>query len=640
MKKSIFLFMKALWAVAILSGIPMEAVQKLSSHGAQRSSHCKARCNPCQHQRCNQKCLRGPRGHRGKRGHNGRQGDRGVTGATGATGTSGTKGATGATGLTGSTGATGATGSANLVLANPFLRLEVITGRVLLTNLQSQSGPGWAATVGSTANTGTLNFSSPTLQHTEFPIAFTTESEGEIYILNRTPGSVTFAAHSSRPISALNFAVTNSPCATDSDCAPTLTCCNGGCINTQFDSFSCGTCGVPCSLQAPFCVSAVCQSYLQQTPVIVGSGFSGIPTQGSSVALSKNGNTLAIGAPGDNGNAGAVWVFIRVDSHWIQQGDKLVGSNALGNAAQGTSVALSDDGNTLVIGAPGDDGGIGATWTFTRSGVLWTEQAKVIGSFNMGASQQGHSVAISADGNTLATGGFADNANIGAVWVFERLDTLWVQQAKVIGTGNTGGSQQGSGVALSADGNTLAIGGFSDNASAGATWVFTRQGIFWTQQTPTPLVGTGATGAASQGFSVSISDNGNILAVGGPADNSGVGATWIFTRLGTVWNQQGPKLVGSGNVGMALEGYSVSLNGLGTAVAIGGPEDNGLDGATWIFMLTGSGWVQAGPKLVGSGSTGNAFQGAGVALSHDRNTLAIGGNADNAGVGGTWVFAR
>src|SRR5439155_938 len=83
-------------------------------------------------------------------------------------------------------------------------------------------------------------------------------------------------------------------------------------------------------------------------------------------------------------------------------------------------------------------------------------------------------------------------------------------------------------VALSADGNTAIVGGRSDNSSAGATWVFTRSGGVWSQQ-GSKLVGTGAVGSlVFQGYSVALSADGNTAIVGGIADNSSAGAAWVY----------------------------------------------------------------------------------------------------------------
>ena len=196
---------------------------------------------------------------------------------------------------------------------------------------------------------------------------------------------------------------------------------------------------------------------------------------------------------------------------------------------------------------------------------------------------QGCAVSLSSDGNILAVGGYGDSTNAGATWIFTRSGSTWTQQgSKLVGTGATANAVQGYAVSLSADGNTLAVGGQGDSTNAGATWIFTRSGSTWTQQ-GSKLVGTGNTGAARQGYAVSLSSDGNKLAEAGYADAINIGATWIFTRSGSTWTQQGSKLVGTGATGKAFQGYSVSLNGNGNTVAVSGYQDSTNIGATWIF---------------------------------------------------------
>jgi hypothetical protein len=126
----------------------------------------------------------------------------------------------------------------------------------------------------------------------------------------------------------------------------------------------------------------------------------------------------------------------------------------------------------------------------------------------------------------------------------------------------------------------------SDNNGVGAAWVFTRSGGVWSQQ-GSKLVGTGAVGAAWQGYSVALSADGNTAIVGGIEDNfvstNWAGAAWVFTRSGGVWSQQGSKLVGTGAVGQAQQGFSVALSADGTTAIVGGPWDNSLVGAAWVF---------------------------------------------------------
>jgi hypothetical protein len=257
--------------------------------------------------------------------------------------------------------------------------------------------------------------------------------------------------------------------------------------------------------------------------------------QGASVALSADGNTAIVGGYFDSSGAGATWVFTRSSGVWSQQGGKLVGTGAVGGADEGFSVALSADGNTAIVGGTYDSSGIGAAWVFTRSSGVWSQQgSKLVGTGAVGgASYQGYSVALCAEGNTAIVGGTYDSSGIGAAWVFTRSSGVWSQQgSKLVGTGAVGGAAQGNSVALSADGNTAIVGGRLDNFYAGATWVFARSSGVWSQQ-GSKLVGTGAVGGAAQGISVALSADGNTAIVGGTYDSSGIGAAWVFTRSGT-----------------------------------------------------------------------------------------------------------
>ena len=239
---------------------------------------------------------------------------------------------------------------------------------------------------------------------------------------------------------------------------------------------------------------------------------------------------------GDNSDTGAAWVYTRSGGVWTQQGSKLVGTGAVGQAGQGVSVALSADGNTAIVGGVADNSGTGAAWVYTRSGGVWTQQgSKLVGTGAVGNAGQGNSVALSADGNTAIVGGVADNSYTGAAWVYTRSGDVWTQQgSKLVGTGAVGNASQGHSVALSADGNTAIVGGPHDNSDTGAAWIYTRSGTVWTQQ-GNKLVGTGAVGNARQGSSVALSADGNTAIVGGISDDRLTGAAWIHTRNGSVW---------------------------------------------------------------------------------------------------------
>jgi hypothetical protein len=245
---------------------------------------------------------------------------------------------------------------------------------------------------------------------------------------------------------------------------------------------------------------------------------------------------------------------------------------------------------------------------YTRSNGVWTQQgSKLVGTGAVGIARQGQSVALSGGGNTAVVGGFNDNGSIGAAWVFTRDGGAWVQQGdKLVGTGAVGKAGQGESIALSADGNTAVVGGLNDNGGGGAAWVYTRSGGVWTQQ-GSKLVGYDATAAAEQGISVALSADGNTAIVGGPIDNSNTGAAWVYTRSNGVWTQQGSKLVGTGADGTALQGF-VSLSADGNTAIVGGPGDNSGVGAVWVFVQPGSS-LQVTPTadMVAAGNPGGPF---------------------------------
>jgi hypothetical protein len=375
--------------------------------------------------------------------------------------------------------------------------------------------------------------------------------------------------------------------------------------------------------------------FTQQGSKLVGSTSPSNAHQGAAVALSADGNTAIVGGWGDGSGVGAAWVFTRSGGTWTQQ-TKLVGTGAVGNAEQGVSVRLSADGNTAIVGGYYDNTGVGAAWVFTRSGSTWTQQAKLVGSSAVGAASQGFSIALSGDGNTAAVGGWADSSNAGATWIFTRSGSVWSQQgSKLVGSGAVGSAGQGHSVALSADGNTLVEGGSGDNG-VGAVWVFTRNAGVWNQQ-GNKLVGTGAIGGAGQGWPVALSADGNTAIAGGAADNSGTGAAWVFTRSGSTWTQQGSKLVATGHIGNAIQDQWVGLSGDGNLAIIGSSGDG-----AWVFTRIGGVWSQLGSNLVGTGAEGNAEQGVSVGLSTDGSTAIVGGDLDHTYVGtnggAAWVF--
>jgi hypothetical protein len=334
-------------------------------------------------------------------------------------------------------------------------------------------------------------------------------------------------------------------------------------------------------------------------------------------------------------DSGAVYVFTRTGSTWAQQAYVKASNTGAGDYF-GTSVALSTDGSALALGAYLEDSSAtgvngnqadnsasasGAVYVFNHTGSMWAQQAYVKAS-NTGAGDYfGTSVALSADGSTLAVGAYVEGSNTtgvngnqsdnsafgsGAVYVLTRTGSTWAQQAYVKAS-NTGAYDSfGTSVALSGDGSTLAVGASDEDSNAtgvngnqadnsardsGAVYVLTRTGSTWAQQAYLKASNTGA--GDKFGSRVALSGDGSTLPVGAreedsnatgvngtQADNSASasGAVYVFTRTGSTWAQQ--VYVKASNTGADDGfGWSVALSGDGSTLAAGAPfEDSNVTG--------------------------------------------------------------
>ena len=425
---------------------------------------------------------------------------------------------------------------------------------------------------------------------------------------------------------------------------------------------------------------------------------------GYSVALSADGNTLAVGAYAEDNFSGAVYLFSRSGTIWTQQAF-IKASNTQTNDQFGYSVALSADGHTLAVGAnveessatginngQADNGAsdAGAVYIFFRSGTTWTQQAYIKAS-NTGAGDYfGYSVTLCDDGNTLAVGAReeessatgingdqADNgaSNAGAVYIFSRSGTTWTQQAYIKASNTEAYDYFGISVALTADGNTLAVGGYreasnatgidgnqdnNDASNAGAVYIFSRSGTTWTQQAYIKASNTEANDRF--GASVTLSADGNSLAVGAYAEDSSAtginsdqadngaidsGAVYIFSRSGTTWTQLA-YIKASNTEANDNFGVSVTLSADGNTLAVGAYDEDssatGINsgqaendasnaGAVYIFSRSGTTWTQQA-YIKASNTEAYDYFGISVALTADGNTLAIGAFAEDSSATG------
>ena len=317
------------------------------------------------------------------------------------------------------------------------------------------------------------------------------------------------------------------------------------------------------------------------------------------------------------------------------QQTKVVASDAAANDNFGNAVAFS--GDTIVVGAYLNNIGAvadqGSAYVFTRSGSGWTFQQKLSASDGLASDYFGASVAISGD--TIVIGASYDDigavADQGSAYVFTRSAGVWTQQAKL--NANNGYTQNvfGSSVAISGDTIAIASPGIN-NVWPDSIYIFTREGIVWTQQQQLTVSGSDIGPGMDGNRPTALSFSGSILAVGLANYNYNgslyrSGAVVIFTLTGSTWSQQA-KLLNSDSAQFSYFGNSVSLSGNTLAVGAYSKDEPGRtdQGAVYIFTTNGSTWTQQA-KLLASDGLASDYFGSSVSLFGD--TLLIGAPGDD-----------
>ena len=299
--------------------------------------------------------------------------------------------------------------------------------------------------------------------------------------------------------------------------------------------------------------------------------------QGWTVSLSSDGTILAVGSQSFNSN-GTVRVYLWNGSSWIQQGTDIDSEEEDWSRI----VSLSSDGNILAVGAEQHDGlgGLykGTVKVYRWNGTIWNRLGVNIDGEERG-DNQGHSVSLSSDGLTLATGANRHNGS-GTVRVYNWNGSNWIRKGGDLD--GAAGDRQGTSVSLSSDGTTLAVGASRHDSRKGTVRVYTYNGTAWSQQ------GSDLDGAATddnQGQSVSLSSDGMTLAVGAYGHDGRKGTLRIYNYNGTAWTQNGSDL--DGEVG-DQQGISVSLSSDGTTLAVGAPNHDSNKGTLRVYSLIDS----------------------------------------------------
>jgi hypothetical protein len=246
---------------------------------------------------------------------------------------------------------------------------------------------------------------------------------------------------------------------------------------------------------------------------------------GRSVAISADGNTVLVGAPMFKGRA---WVFTRSGSSWSAVAE-LTAPKTEEAGAFGHSVALSADGETALIGAPGNPGNRGAAWIFERSASDWSEPgAELEGEGESAEARFGFSVALSSDGTTALVGAHKNDGGKGAAWAFTRSGATWKQQGPSLMGGDESREEFGASVALSAHGNKALVGATYSEDAQGVAWLFGPSGAGWVaQEELRPSLVERSSHHIRFGSSVALASEAQIRLVGGLA-SEGRGQAWVF----------------------------------------------------------------------------------------------------------------
>jgi gliding motility-associated-like protein len=284
-------------------------------------------------------------------------------------------------------------------------------------------------------------------------------------------------------------------------------------------------------------------------------------------------------------------VFVRENGVWTQQGKKLVGTSGLKSPLQGFEVAVSADGNTLASFGLGDDWFRGAAWVFTRTGKTWTQQGpKLVASGLSDVKEQGggsfhYPIALSADGNTLLLSGATlktPSKYVAEGIFFTRNNGVWTEQQSRIKHPSGWGGQT---LAMSADATTAILGDPKYDNQKGGAWIFIKQGANWVQQ-GSVLSPPGGESGTLRGSTVALSADGNTAIVGeyGALTTHYPGAIWIYRRTGGIWALQGGKLRGAEVDAYCLSGSVVAISADGTTSVNAGQNFSSGKGAAWIFV--------------------------------------------------------
>lgn len=358
--------------------------------------------------------------------------------------------------------------------------------------------------------------------------------------------------------------------------------------------------------------------------------FIGDNNDHSGWSVSIGGNTAAVGAPYDYVStpySGAVHIYKFNGTNWVWD-TKLTPSDGASSDFFGHSV--SADSDTVVVGAPWDDdngSSSGSVYVYRFDGTNWSE-TKLTPSD--GAAWDTFGESVSVDGDTLVVGanGDDDRGNYsGSAYIYRFNGANWVLEAKL--TASDGGSDQRFGYSVSVDGNTVVVGawyasGYNNAYRTGAVYIYRFDGTNWLEETK--LIASDGVSYVHFGYSVSVS--GDTVVVGATGDSDygfRSGSAYIYQFDGTNWLET--KFTDPDSGAWEYFGYRVSVDGnIAVAGAIYNDNNNGSDaGAAHIYQFDGANWLET--KVIASDGASSDLFGCSVSVS--GNTVMVGAWGDD-----------
>ena len=390
---------------------------------------------------------------------------------------------------------------------------------------------------------------------------------------------------------------------------------------------------------------------------------------GESVAINKDGTLLAVGLRNSdhngNSNGGAVRVYKKSGGTWTLKQTLTSNQHVSGqNNYYGKSLTMAADDYTIVVGK--GSAGYNArgvhVWTSSDNGESWSTQANLLGSGVVGSDTYGEdgNIDISDDGNTLVIGAKFDDdsgTDAGAVYVYTRSGTTWTFRQK-LNASKPAGARFGTHCRLSGDGQRLAIGAPYEDAGGtdrGTVVVYytPNNGAGWNMETSFQSTDIG--NSDYFGNTLAIDTDGDTLAVS--SDSTTARSVYVFTRSGTTWSQQAklvhPNAASGDNFGYGNQNPVISGDGNILYIGSNGDDDNGNNaGRGFIFTRSGSTWTEVGSNFTPLASNYAAgglrgveaqdYFGSRLAISRDGSTFAAGSefHTNNSGLntGGAYVM--